>query len=126
MKRLQATLSWAIVLSETSHVFCCVLPVLISVLSLLTGLGAASILPSALLDLHEMMHRWEVPLIIFSGSVMAFGWVLYFISLKIDCHDTGCHHGPCNPKKKNASRILAFASLLFAINIAVYFGLHAG
>jgi hypothetical protein len=124
MERIKSALFYAVVVSETSHVFCCVLPTLVSIFSLLAGLGVISILPSSILDFHEIMHDWEIPMILISAFVLALGWVLHTVSLKIDCHDTGCHHGPCTPKKRSTSKMLAIATTLFSINIIVYFALH--
>ena len=122
MERIRSALFFAIIVSETSHVFCCVLPTLISIFSLLAGLGLISILPSSIIDIHEIMHVWEAPMIMVSSGILAFGWVLHFISLKIDCHNTGCHHGPCSSKKNNTSKIMIIATVLFIqkhkINIA--------
>ena len=128
MQRIQKALGWAILVSETSHVFCCVLPTLIGVSSLLTGLGVIGILPAGILEFHEIMHRWEIPMIALSGIILALGWGLYAISKRMDCHDTGCHHGDCAPKKDKTALILKAASVLFVVNTTIYylFHYHAG
>jgi hypothetical protein len=56
--------------------------------------------------------------------ILALGWMVDVISRRVDCHDTGCGHGPCRPKKKRAHVVLQIATVLFAVNIAIYFGLH--
>lgn len=119
-------LYWAILLSETSHVFCCVLPTLFSLLSMLAGVGLMATVPGWLVSFHEVMHGWEVPMIIVSAVVVALGWGLYFYSKKIDCHDTGCCHEPCGPRKKAANKILVAASILLVFNVSIYFGIHRG
>lgn len=124
MERLQKTLFWALVASETSHVFCCVLPTLFSVLSLLAGLGVVSVLPAPILEFHEMMHDWEIPVISMSGAILLFGWAIDSYARKIDCHNTGCAHGPCTPKKKRADKILKIATVLFLVNVSVYLIFH--
>ena len=124
MKRIQDIFSWAVVLSEVSHVFCCVLPSIFSVLTVLVGMGLIGVMPIWMENAHEVMHGWEIPLIIMSGVVLALGWTLHFISKKIDCHDTGCGHEPCEPKKKNTARILKIATCLFVINIVIYLVVH--
>lgn len=126
MQKLQKTLTLAIIASETSHVFCCVLPTLFSVLSLLAGVGLVSGMPVWIESLHEQLHAWEVPMIAFSGSVVLFGWALYAYSRRIDCHNTGCHHGACAPRKKTASKILKVATILFVVNVSVYLIFHRG
>ncbi len=100
MQRLQKSILAAVVLSEISHVFCCVLPILFSVISLLVGLGVVGVMPQIFTEIHDVMHAYEVPMIIVSGMVLFVGWGLYFVSQKLDCHDTGCGHGPCEPRKR--------------------------
>lgn len=124
MQRLQGTLFWTIIASETTHLFCCVLPTVISVLSLLGGAGLLAVLPPGLLAFHEMIHKHEVPLILFSAAMLLIGWGLYLLSARLDCHSTGCAHGPCGPKKKNASLALKIASMLFVGNVVIYVTFH--
>lgn len=126
MKKHQKTIFMALILSEGTHVFCCVLPTLFSVFSLLAGLGMVSALPVGFLRFHDFLHKWELPMIAFSGLVLAAGWWLYGQSKKIDCHDSGCHHGPCGPQKDRTGFIMKAATVLFAVNILVYAVLHRG
>ena len=120
MERIQSAIFWAIVASETSHVFCCVLPTIVSLASILTGLGLVSALPAGFETLHDFMHEYEALMVIFSGVVLAAGWGLYRLSLRLDCAHTGCHHEPCRPKKRSASLMLKIATVLFAVNLAVF------
>ena len=126
MEKLQKRLYWAIIASEASHVFCCVLPTMFSVLSLFVGLGVVGVMPGWLENIHEALHNWELPIIAFSGAVIAFGWSLDAYSRKVDCHNTGCHHGPCEGRKKRAHSILKAATILFIVNVTVYAVLHRG
>ena len=124
MERIQKTIFWAVLASEFSHIFCCVLPAVVSLLSLMAGLGIFTVMPSGLVTLHELIHTWEVPMIIGSAVILATGWGLHALSVKLDCHNTGCVHEPCTPKKKKSSRLLMVATALFAINISIYAFLH--
>lgn len=124
MKRLQGFFSWFVVLSEVSHVFCCVLPSIFSVLTILVGMGILGATPVWMDGAHDAIHAWEVPIITMSGVVLALGWGLHAISKRIDCHDTGCGHEPCGPKKKNTAKILRIATFLFVINMLVYVSVH--
>ncbi len=126
MQKIQRTLNIAIILSETSHVFCCVLPTLVSLASLLAGIGVIGSLPVGMLVVHDFLHAWELPIIIGSGIVIALGWALQNYSRQVDCHDTGCGHGPCGPKKKKSSTLLKVATLLFVVNVLVYSVFHRG
>lgn len=120
MERIQAALYWVIMVSVSSHIFCCVLPTVISVAGLLTGVGVFSGIMPFYENIHEMIHESEVPLLVFSGSMLAFGWAVQAYSARIDCHDTGCHHGSCSPRKKRAATILKIATVLFVFNLGVF------
>jgi hypothetical protein len=124
MQKFKKAIFWSVLISETGHIFCCVIPLLISALSIMSGLGLISILPHGLLALHEFMHDYEIPLIIFSAFSLALGWILHFVSKRLDCHDTGCHHGSCAPQKDKTQIILWVASLLFIINVTIFATLH--
>lgn len=126
MQKLQTTIYSAIIASELSHVFCCVLPTIFSVLSLMVGFGMIGAVPGWMVDFHSFMHGWELPLIAFSGVVIAFGWGLDWYANKVDCHDTGCAHPPCDSQKKRAHFILKAATILFVVNVAIYGVLHRG
>ncbi len=124
IKKLQRVTSWFVVLSEISHVFCCVIPSIFSILTILAGMGAMGALPLWMVGAHELMHGWELTIIATSGIILAFGWILQIISKRIDCHDTGCVHEPCGKKKKNNTTILKIATVLFVINVAIYITVH--
>ena len=126
MSKSQKALLWGIVATEASHIFCCVLPTLFSVMSLLAGFGLVAVVPAWLSDVHAVMHGWEIPALFLSMLAVALGWGLHVHSLKIDCHDHGCGHGPCVPRKRTASRILIGASVLLAFNMAVFILFHDG
>lgn len=126
MQKLQKALSIAVIASETSHVFCCVLPTIFSILSLMAGLGMIVAVPGWLEGMHTWLHAWELPMIIASGVVLVLGWGVYRYSKKVDCHDSGCGHGPCAPKKDRANLILKIATGLFLVNITVYAVFHQG
>ncbi len=123
--RIRRGMGWIILLSESSHIFCCVLPTVVSVVSMLTGLGLiSSALPDFILDFHHQLHDWEIPIIIASGLLLVLGWVVYAISRKMDCHDTGCVHGPCEPRKDRSKVIMIVATVLFVANVTIYMTVH--
>ena len=125
MEKIQKGIYWSVLASEITHVFCCGLPVVVSTLSLMASLGLISVLPTGIMALHNIMHAYEMPMIIASAAVLALGWALHHISERLNCvKDSDCHHEPCAPKKKKASKVLWFATVLFAVNVSVYFGLH--
>ncbi|MCD8520300.1 MAG: hypothetical protein LRY76_07005 [Alphaproteobacteria bacterium] len=126
MRKLHKTVNVAIFLSEISHIFCCVLPTLFSVLTLLAGLGVLAAVPVLMVHVHDFIHHYELWVIGISGALIALGWGLHRYSLKMDCHDTGCHHPPCTPVKRKTSKFLIVATILFAVNVLVYGVVHQG
>lgn len=124
LKKTQGIFSWVVILSECSHVFCCVLPSVFSIITLLAGIGVIGAMPIWMEVLHDTLHGYEISLMIFSGAVVLIGWGLHYISKKIDCHDTGCGHGACAPKKSRSEKILIAATMLFLLNVGIYFSIH--
>lgn len=124
MKRIQTTLHWVIVASAASHIFCCVLPTLFAIISFITGIGMFSGLFPGFEAIHNSMHAYEIPLLVFAAVMLAIGWGVQYLSWTVDCHDTGCHHGSCKPKKRRAETMLVVASVLFAINMVVFLFPH--
>lgn len=120
MERIQRSLYWAVVASGTSHIFCCVLPGFVSIVSLLSGAGLVAALPPAWDMFHDKLHHWELPLIVVSGFILAFGWASYLISKRLDCLSTGCHHEPCGKQKMKAHLILKIATIIFLFNVSVF------
>lgn len=123
-EKLHKPVMWAVVVSESSHVFCCVLPTLFSVIGLLAGLGMVITLPGYMIELHQWLHDWEVPMIVVSGLILAVGWIAVRHSEKVDCHSAGCSHGACAPSKKRAHLVLKIATVLFVFNVLVYAVIH--
>jgi len=122
--KLQKSLTWAVVLSETSHVFCCIFPTLFSLAGLLAGAGMIIALPPSMIALHEILHEWEVTMIVASGCILALGWAAVYYGEKIDCHSTGCSHGGCAPRRSRAHLVLKIATVLFIFNVIVYLTVH--
>lgn len=123
-KNFANNFKWAVLASELSHVFCCVLPTLFTVISFAANIGMISSAPIWLMDIHHTIHDYEIPIILFSGAMVCFGWAIHRMSLRVDCHDTGCHHPPCDPVKQRNAKILVIATLLFVFNVTIYATIH--
>ncbi len=121
---IQKSLNWAVILSETSHVFCCVFPTIFSLIGILAGVGMFTVMPASLISAHNFIHELEVPMIISSGVILALGWAVTWYSGRIDCHSTGCAHGTCAPRKSRAHLVLKIATVLFVVNVVVYATIH--
>jgi hypothetical protein len=110
----------ALNLVASSHFFCCVLPVAAKAVALGAGAG----LFSATLALHARLHTYEPYLLMFSGLVFAVDFAAQYHASKVDCHDTGCDHPPCEPKKIRIRKFTLLAGALFFVNLA-FFLAHA-
>ena len=125
MDKTNKTIFWSVAASETIHVFCCFLPSLFSILSLLSGFGLMATMPNFVEELHHIIHNFEKPLIILSAVVLIFGWGLYVYSRKINCRIEGaCVHEPCEPKKDRTKLLMIGSTCLFFFNVSVYFLIH--
>ena len=119
MERIHKSIKWMMAVTLIGHVFCCVLPGFVALLSILTGMGMLSTVLPFFDNMHHLVHGYEISIMIFSGIMLFFGWSLQIYSNKIDCHSTGCHHEPCGSKKKRSSKILIASSLLFMANLII-------
>ena len=127
VKRHKDKIIWAVLVSELGHVFCCVLPIVFSVMSVLSGFGIVASMPAGLVWFHDVMHDYELPMIGVSGLILAFGWAALWYSRNNDCHEVSdCSHAPCGPRKSLTHKILIGASILFVINVSVYTLIHRG
>lgn len=129
MTKHQKTILTAILLSEASHVFCCVLPSVFSILSLLGSFGLIVAMPGWMQSLHATMHGYEVPMIIVSAAVVAMGWALHYYAHhmhKIGTHEhTCCNHDHGAPAKAATThKILLAATVLLVLNLTIYFVFH--
>lgn len=121
-KGLHKATALASVLALSSHIFCCGLPLVFSIASLLTSVGVFSLegfLPS-------WYHEFEIAMMVFSGAMLALTAVIHLISWRMDCiKDAGCSHGDCTPKKKRSNLLLYIAAAAFLVNFCVFtFGDH--
>lgn len=124
MQSIQTVINWFCLTTEISHFFCCGLPILFSILSLLSSAGLVATMPAGLEHIHHLTHDYEVSIIMISGVILAMGWGLHYIAYRIDCRTTGCAHAPCAPKKRRSGKVLMIATILFALNLIGYFALH--
>jgi hypothetical protein len=124
MQKIQKILNVTLLATETSHVFCCVLPTIFSLLSLLAGIGLIGAIPPGVESLHDLIHNWELPIIMVSGLVLVLGWWVYDYAKKMDCDHMGDGHEVCASKKKRSATVLKVASMLFVINVGIFFFVH--
>lgn len=124
MEKLRRHFGLAVLVSELGHVFCCVLPTIFTALSFAANIGLIAVAPSWMMELHEEIHHYEVPIIVFSAIILFMGWGAYILGNKLDCQHGGCGHAPCDPHKARNRLILSIATGLFILNLAVYGVIH--
>jgi len=122
--RLQNIAASFAIFSELSHCLCCVLPSVFTLATVLVGMGAIGAVPLWMDGLHDVMHVWEIPIIIASAFILFLGWAIHLYSKRIDCLSTGCEHAPCDSEKKHNSKILKIATVLFVVNVSIYSFAH--
>ena len=121
MEKLRRNIVWLVIASEVSHLFCCVLPTLGAVLSLVVGIG---LLPTGFTVLHEIIHGYEVPAIIFAAVTLGLGWWAYWMAKRTDCHSLGHDEHACHKTTDRSKIYLLIGSALFVMNLTIYFTLH--
>ena len=121
MEKLRRNIVWLVIASEVSHLFCCVLPTLAAVLSVAVGVG---LLPLGFTLLHDIIHGYEIPIIIFSAVMLGLGWWAYWLARRTDCHALGHDEHACHKTTDRSKVYLLIGSALFVMNIAIYFALH--
>ena len=124
MEKLRRHFGLAVLMSELGHVFCCVLPTIFTAFSFAANIGLIAVAPAWMMELHEDIHHYEVPIIIFSAAILLLGWGAYVLGNKLDCHHNGCGHAPCDPHKARNRLILSIATGLFIVNLGVYGVIH--
>lgn len=117
-KRIATYLTYA---SAFSHLFCCFLPGVLSIVTLLASSGTVVVTLDDF-GLPESMHG---DLIAFSAIILIVSGIMNFISWRVDCREDGyCTHEPCEPKKNRYLKLYLFSVVFFFINAGIHFGFH--
>ena len=108
------------ILSLCTHFFCCFLPGVVSVLTLVTVTGAATITMEDF-GIPESVHE---QMIYISALVLVISGFLNYLSWKIDCREVGCVHEPCAPRKSKYFKLYMISVVFFLLNAVIHFTLH--
>lgn len=115
--------SYLVIFSAISHLFCCFLPGVLSVVTLIASSGSAIVT----LDDLGLPEKYHADIITFSFVMLVVSGVMNYISWRIDCRKDGhCVHEPCKPKKKGYLKLYFASVIFFLINVAIHFGTHLG
>lgn len=104
-----------VIMSCAMHLFCCGIPLLLSVTSLATSLGISS---GSVFE-FEWFETIERELIILSGIILCVTIAAHMISRYLNCYeDAACCDTPCDNKKLISAYLLRGASLLYLVNLS--------
>ena len=110
--------TYFVIASGAMHVFCCGLPLFLSITSLTTIFGISSL---SIFEI-EWFEAIEDYVLILSGIMLLLVFVVDHFSKKIDCLESGaCAHPPCDEKKKSSTTMLHVAAVLYALNLTIVF-----
>lgn len=122
MRKLHEKVTYSFIIgSSLMHVFCCGIPLLLTLFNVaaMFGMTSASILNNA------WFEQFEEAAIIVSAVLLLITGALQYISYRINCRTDGaCHHEPCDSKKRISQRIYWLAVLLFIMNLALHIFAH--
>lgn len=92
------------------HIFCCGLPIALSII----GLVAPEVA-----HFHLIPHWLEPWIFIFSGLMLCLSWYLIFRDCHCECDHCNTHGG-----HKTQKIILTVITLIFVISVALHFVAH--
>jgi hypothetical protein len=121
VERVQKALNWFLVVSCFGHIFCCGLPAAASVV----GAGLSFGLISTNFIWLEQFHEQAGLFLVVSGVVLLVTGILQWVGSKLDCHNTGCSHPPCDSSKRKSLYLFYVATGLFVLNFLVHIALEA-
>ena len=103
-----------VIASCAMHLFCCGIPLFLSITSLAATFGISSL---SVFEI-EWFEAVESYVLIGSGIILAISLVMHHYAKKVDCMETGyCDHPPCGEKKQTSNRLLYIAAVLYCFNI---------
>ena len=99
-----------IIASILPHIFCCGLPIALSVIGLLAPESA---------HFHLIPHGWEPFLFVVSGAMLVFSWYLVVRDCKCSCEH-------CEGDKSHRAQkiIMSVISVLFVLSVILHLVSH--
>lgn len=111
---LLSAVPYFVILSSLIHVFCCGIPLLLSITSLTT------ITSTAFVGIFETQWYESIEdyVILLSGALLAITFAINYFNKKINfIKDGACKHPPCSDQQNKSSYILKIAVALYAVNL---------
>jgi len=104
-----------VIASGVMHLFCCGIPLVLSITSLSAVFGFSS---GSALEL-EWFEAIEQELMVVSGAILLATFAAQVMSRRLNCYeDAACCDSPCDGKKTISTYLLIGASFLYLINLA--------
>ncbi len=98
------------------HLFCCVIPLVMSVVGFGASLGLFTLNSSG----FEWLIEYEPHMMAVAGVMLLVGAAVQLISWRIDCRKEYCTHEPCEPKKKRSLNLFYLASALYVVSLLIH------
>ncbi len=110
--------SYLLVLTCSTHLFCCGIPFVLSITSLTSSLGFTSLFFNDL----EWFEKFETYSLIFTLIILSLFALAELNSRKLNCaKDANCDHPPCDNKKRLVRLNLILSAIIFSFNALVFF-----
>lgn len=114
---LKTITPYFIIVGCAMHIFCCGLPLLLSITSLTNVFGVSSL---SVFEI-EWFEAVEDYVLILSGMLLFVTYLINRLSKKLDCSkDDFCTHPPCIEKKNISSYMFKIAVILYLLNIMTF------
>lgn len=105
---------YIIICGSLVHIFCCGIPLLLSISSLASIIGIHSL---AMFEV-EWFEAIEGYVLLISGFLLIVTIAADQISKKMNCVESNvCQHEPCDKKKRVSSYMLKIALILYSLNL---------
>lgn len=114
---LKTITPYFIIVGCAMHIFCCGLPLLLSITSLTTVFGLSSL---SVFEI-EWFEAVEDYVLILSGMMLLVTYLINRLAKNLDCLKDGfCTHPPCSEKKSMSIDIFKIAVILYLLNIMTF------
>lgn len=99
-----------IIASIVPHIFCCGLPIVLSVIGLIAPESA---------HFHLIPHDWEPFLFVISGAMLIFSW--YLVARDCQCK---CEHCDGDKSHRPQKIIMSAITILFVLSVILHVASH--
>lgn len=121
INRMMRVCDSLIAVTALGHVFCCGLPLMLSILGIFSAATSYSL---ETITGITAVDEYEDFALYFATGIIVFSGLLQWVSARLDCHNTGCVHGSCSPAKRRSRRLFILSIALYAMSMFMHFMAH--